>query len=185
MHRSGFAPLLILLMAFQSCSTEPAVRMELHRDSGRITLFTPEADSLCIRMRLNGEHILVNGFLFHEKDRAVVIGSRKGLDLVTSFREEAQGTRITLTLVNTTEERWDVQGFKITAEWPHTEKEWPRVRPVSEGEAGWRWITDRDPQTGGFMLDLSGSALVLLPEEQVTLPAIQVLFQPVHVAYSP
>jgi len=158
-----FPMIALLAPILRSCSIEPFIPLELDRDLARIRLASTTDQTTVMEIWLNGENILATGFLYHEKDRSVVIGTWNEVDLVTSFSMDSTGIMVSPVLINTADERRDVRRLSFKSDGGSGR---------TETTDGWNWLATGQPPFRTWSLDLSSSVLVLLPEETVTLPGI-------------
>jgi len=127
-----------------------------------------------IKLKVNGKQVLEGAHVFHGTDSLVAIISQDGIDILAVFKGDSTRGSVQLLLVNPGKEKQVVSNVEILAS-GHVGFSGP------SGCGGlWNYISGSGGDSLIRTLDLSGSAMVLLSEERLSLPPLQFFYHLCH-----
>lgn len=126
-----------------------------------ISACSPEL-STPVSVEINGHNALDGGHLFQGKDSLVVISSIDGMDVISVFKGKGEDEHLQITVSNPTDSTLEINSLKVLA-----------AKGEDENSL-WKWQNHGSRESPELALNLSGSSLILLPEERIILPTLKI-----------
>ena len=175
--------LLVLLgipvLFVDSCTSRSAIPLVIDSKYGSAVLTSPENDSLQFSTWLNGVNMLRGAHVFQDKGHLMLIHSLEGLDLVITYSFDPAGMNLSARLVNPAKERKDISDLRLLKIKPGKNGGMPPgFCPGALDDSPWVINPQSSDNAIEYRVDLSSSSLVLLPGEQIDLPALRLEYLP-------
>lgn len=167
--------MLAMAVVLGSCTMQTPSPMELDPSHGVFTFITEDHAPWSAGIVVNGVNILQDAFIFNEKERLAVIASLGELDVRAAFSGDSARGTVRLTLYNAGKNRMDVNQVKISPTMV-TQELGETICLQAESSWPWTFIIDLQGDQPDCSLDLSGSSIVLLPEEKISLPGLEFFY---------
>lgn len=153
--------LLIITGIFllSACQPEGKSPFSIDTTEGSFTLQQDGKVSGPILLELNGIRALENAHIFQGKDSLVVISSVTGLDLISVFKLKGEQALMQISVINPTDSSLEISKLNINLK-------------AEKSESLWQWENAGPEGKQGCFLKLSGSSILLLPEERIELPPL-------------
>ena len=156
-----------------ACRPGPGAPITLDPEKGSFVLVNGDRHSGPHKLEINGYNALEQGHLFRGKDSVVVIASRGGLDVICVFKETSKQTDMFVSIHNPSDSPREISSFRLHCpEETSTIKSWPPGGPDRDSDHLWQWLREDAGEIPGWSLMLSGSSIILLPEERIVLPPL-------------
>ena len=125
-----------------------------------ISACKPEFSAPCC-IEINGFEVLGEGHLFQGKDSLVAISSWGGMDIIAVFKTEEGQENLHIKVSNPTDSAIEINSLEV------------HMAKVKGENYLWRWQNSGTKEAPKVSLQLSGSSIILLPEERISLPPLQ------------
>lgn len=160
------------LLLLAGCNRPSASPFTLDPDKGIFRLQTEVLETGPCTMEINGLNAFRDSHLFQGSDSMVVINSCGGLDVISVFKEGLNGAGIRVRIVNPGDSTMEINSLSLCL-LPGSGPEQLRAEQSPDADDLWHWLIEKQEGSLTISLELSGSSIPLLPEEQITLPVLQ------------
>jgi hypothetical protein len=166
--------LLTVIIGLPACKPQALSPFSVDPDKGSFTLEGNEGLYGPFGVLINGYNALQEGHLFQGSDSLVLISNREGLDLITVFKGSLEQASMIISVINPGDSSLEINSMEIIYLAGENAKQGPfSICGTGENDALWQWL-DGGPEAGTVCsLNLSGSSILLLPEERIQLPPLQ------------
>jgi hypothetical protein len=162
---------LILLPA---CKPQALSPFSVDPDKGSFTFEGKDGHYGPFGVLINGYNALQEGHLFQGSDSLVLISNREGLDLITVFKGSSEQSSMIISIINPRDSSLEINSIKVIYLAEEDSKEDSlSIKSCGDDDALWQWLEGGSETSTTFSLNLSGSSILLLPEEQIVLPPLR------------
>jgi hypothetical protein len=172
-----FVRIVLLLMGIillPACKPRAVSPFTVDPEKGSFTFEGKEGLYGPFGMLINGYNALQDGHLFQGSDSLVLISNREGLDLITVFKGSLEQASLIISVISPGDISLEINSMEVIylAD-DDSKQEHFSICETGDKETLWQWL-DGGPETNTICsLNLSGSSILLLPEERILLPPLR------------
>jgi hypothetical protein len=165
---------LTAIIGLSACKPQADSAFFLDPEKGNFTLEGKQGQYGPFEVLINGFNALQEGHLFQGSDSLVLISNREGLDLITVFKGSSEQASLIISVINPGDSSLEINSLEVTYLAGDDSKQGPySFCGTGDHDALWQWL-DGGPEAGTVCsLNLSGSSILLLPEERILLPPLR------------
>lgn len=171
MKKPAYFLSFLVLFLFSACTREIDSPFQVNLEQGSFTFKAENNSCGPYQVEINEGSALKDGHLFKGSDSLVIITSFDGLDVLTFFKAGPKRASMQIKVVNPTDSSLEIKQLLLRSTAGPGITHLP-VAPENNTAFLWSWIKSESPEFVAWSLDLSGTAILLLPEEGITLPPL-------------
>lgn len=185
--RLYLAPLLLVFLA--ACSGSPDAPFSADPREGTFRFLAGEGGSAGMKIVFNQVSLLRDAVLYNDRGRLLCINTVDGVDMVATFVNASPGGSVTVTMINTTDERREVKSFELVTlsgnggltagktgdgGMEFTEKGEGRIswNISPAANACWPFYWETGDNNISLLLQQGDIPVILLPGEELHLPPV-------------
>ncbi len=165
---------LTAIIGLSACKPQGLSPFSVDSEKGSFTLEGKDGHYGPYGVLINGYNALQEGHLFQGSDSLVLISNREGLDLITVFKGSSEQASLIISVINPGDSSLEINSMSIIYLNADDSKE-GRISFCASGdkETLWQWLEGGSETSSACSLNLSGSSILLLPEERILLPPLR------------
>lgn len=171
MKKPAYFLSFLVLFLFSACNPNPDSPFQVNLEQGSFTFKADSNSCGPYQVEINEGSALKDGHLFKGSDSLVIISSFGGLDLLSIFKASEERASMQIRVVNPTDSSLEIQQLLLKSTTGSGIKHNPVVA-ANNSVNFWFWLKSESSEFTEWSLDLSGTAILLLPEEGITLPPL-------------
>lgn len=165
--------LLSMSILLTACTAEFVSPFSVDPAMGNFSLSGEDFPGASYRVEINKLGALEEAHIFRGSDSLVAIGSCDGLDLIMVFKEIKERPVLQISVINPGDSALEISSLEVfsVATGDSDQRHSGCLLRAMEDPL-WLWMIEEDGAAVLASLNLSGSCLILLPEERVVLPPL-------------
>ncbi len=165
---------LTALIGLSACKPQADSPFSVDSEKGNFTLEGKQGQYGPFEVLINGFNALQEGHLFQGSDSLVLISNKEGLDLITVFKGSSEQASLIISVINPGDSLLEINSLEVIYMADDDSKQGGSFYCANgDKKTLWQWL-DGGPEAGtACSLNLSGSSILLLPEERILLPPLR------------
>lgn len=159
------------ILLLNGCHQQHSSPFLLEMEQGKFTFVAESKNCGPYHLELNEYPVLEGAHLFRGSDSLVSVSSSGGLDIIAVFKGNSEKASLQIKIFNPKDSSLEINSLKVTCEPESGNTQLPRV-PENMENYLWSWLRTESAEYPQCKLNLSGSAILLLPGEGISLPPL-------------